>query len=201
MISDVAAILFDMDGVLVNSLHAWLAAMNAVLCRYNLPELSEKEFREQYWGHDLFENLHRLGLNDRASHFCVNTFVDHVEDISIFSGAKEVLQQLYQYPKALVTNTPRHCVLKVLDYFDLETYFDVIITSDDVFIGKPNPHMILCACNRLGVNSKNVIFVGDTESDVKAGIAAGCIVVGIGIKADTTISSIENLPYLLTEQA
>ena len=60
--------------------------------------------------------------------------------------------------------------------------------------------MLLRACKCLGVRSKNVIFVGDTENDVKAGRAAGCMVAGVGISADIIISSIENIPSVLAEQ-
>ncbi|HDS58859.1 MAG TPA: HAD family hydrolase, partial [Thermoplasmatales archaeon] len=170
------ALLFDMDGVLVDSFDAWLAAMNASLRQFHLPELSEKEFQEQYWGHDLYENLQRLELEDKVGRFCVNIFGDYVGAITVFSETQRVLQQIDHYPTALVTNTPRACVDDILGHFDLDAYFDVIVTSDDVSRGKPHPGMLLQACRRLGVHPRRVLFIGDTDSDVRAGRAAGCTV-------------------------
>jgi phosphoglycolate phosphatase-like HAD superfamily hydrolase len=50
----VLALLFNINGALVDSFHAWFAAMNATLHRFGLPVLAETEFLKQYWGHDLY---------------------------------------------------------------------------------------------------------------------------------------------------
>jgi phosphoglycolate phosphatase-like HAD superfamily hydrolase len=55
----------------------------------------------------------------------------------------------------------------------------------------------LKACKYLKVEPKDVILVGDTDSDVKAGRAAGCKVVGINVDADYTIKNISELNFLL----
>lgn len=191
------ALLFDMDGVLVDSFGAWLAAMNAALRRFHRPPLSEQDFREHYWGHDLYENLQRLELEDTVGQFCVNIFGDYVSDITVFSDTRQVLQQLDTYPTALVTNTPRACVDDILKHFGLDVYFDVMVTSDHVSRGKPHPDMLLLACQRLRVKPSNVLFIGDTDSDVRAGRAAGCTVVGIGVDADITISRLAELPAVV----
>lgn len=190
------ALLFDMDGVLVDSFHAWLKALNAALRRYDHEPLSEQTFRDTYWGHDLYENLRRLGIDDEVGAFCLTIFGDYVDGITIFPATREVLQRLSGYPMALVTNTPRRCVDSILTHFDIDV-FDVVVTPDDVEHGKPDPEMLHRACTRLDVAPADTVFVGDTESDVEAGRAAGCTVVGVQVDADETIENIGELPSLL----
>jgi phosphoglycolate phosphatase-like HAD superfamily hydrolase len=59
--------------------------------------------------------------------------------------------------------------------------------------------MIIKACKNLNVEPKKVFTVGDTNSDVEAGKSAGCIVIGIKIKADYTIDNLSDLVNLLKE--
>lgn len=191
------ALLFDMDGVLIDSFHAWLRALNAALRRFDHEPLSEETFRDAYWGHDLYENLRRLDIDDEVGTFCLAVFDDYVDAIELFPATRDVLQQLEGYPMALVTNTPRGCVDSILTYFDLDGFFDVIVTADDVEHGKPDPEMLLQACTQLTVAPADTVFVGDTESDVKAGQAAGCTVIGVQVDADEIIEGIGGLPPLL----
>jgi HAD superfamily hydrolase (TIGR01509 family) len=73
----------------------------------------------------------------------------------------------------------------------------MIITSDQIENGKPEPDIVFEACKRLDVKSEEVILIGDTESDVNAGRSAGCKVIGINIKGDYTIKKISDLTNLL----
>jgi len=96
-----------------------------------------------------------------------------------------------------VTNTPERCVDSILTHFDIDDYFQAVVTPDDVTQGKPDPEMLLEACRRLEVQPSRTVFVGDTDSDVRAGRAAGCTVIGIQVDADETIGSIADVPALL----
>ncbi|MBC7110413.1 MAG: HAD-IA family hydrolase, partial [Archaeoglobi archaeon] len=79
-----------------------------------------------------------------------------------------------------------------------EKFFDVIVTGDEVKAGKPHPEIILRACELLGVSPKEVVLVGDTQSDVIAGKSAGCrAVIGVGTEADFKISSLKELLEIL----
>jgi len=79
----------------------------------------------------------------------------------------------------------------------IDRYFDAIVTVDDVSRGKPSPEIVLKACDFLKVNPKDVLLIGDTDSDVKAGKTAGCTVVGVKIDADYTINSLSELTDIL----
>ena len=192
-----SAILFDMDGVLVDSLDSWWKALNSALKKFKHQELTRDEFIETYWGHDLKANLKRLKLNPQVAPFCNITYGDHLDYIKIYPDTKQTLKQLASYKKAVITNTPTDCAQQILKKFNIEQYFEAIITSDDVLKAKPDPEIVFKACERLGVDSKTVILVGDTESDVKAGRAAGCTVVGLNIPADIMIQKLSELTDLI----
>ncbi len=191
------AILFDMDGVLVDSLDSWWMALNSALKQYKHQEITRDEFMKTYWGHDLKANLKRLHLNPEVAQFCNVTYGNHIDYIRIYPDTTATLQRLSTYKKAIITNTPTDCALQILKKFNIESYFQQIITSDDVQKAKPDPEIVFKACGRLAVDPKTVILVGDTESDVKAGQAAGCIVVGLKTPADVTIQTLSELPGLL----
>ena len=192
-----SAILFDMDGVLVDSLDSWWKALNSALKRFKHQEITRNEFIKTYWGHDLKANLKRLKLNPEVAQFCNITYGNHLDLIKIYPDTKNTLMQLVSYKKAIITNTPTVCARQILRKFQIEQYFKEIITSDDVVKAKPDPEIIFKACERLDVVSKTVVLVGDTESDVEAGRAAGCTVVGLNITADITIQRLFDLVGLL----
>jgi HAD superfamily hydrolase (TIGR01509 family) len=192
-----SAILFDMDGVLIDSLDSWWHALNDALKRFKHQEITRDEFIETYWGHDLRDNLRRLKLNPEVATFCNITYGGHINYITMYPDTKKTLQQLSTYRKAVITNTPTDCARQILKKFDITSYFDTIVTSDDVKKAKPDPEIVFNACTRLKVHPSTVLLVGDTDSDVTAGRAAGCTVVGLRITADITIQRLAELPGLL----
>jgi len=191
------AILFDMDGVLVDSLDSWWLSLNTALEAYNQKKISRDEFIEKYWGHDLYDNIKKMNLPLEVARFCNNVYGKNIDKITIYKETKPTLEKLVKYKKAIITNTPKDCTVQILKKFSIEKFFDFIITSDDVITAKPNPEIVLKACKLLKVEPKDVVLVGDTDSDVKAGKAAGCEVVGINVDADYKIKSISELILLL----
>ena len=71
------------------------------------------------------------------------------------------------------------------------------VSPVDVKMSKPNPEIVIKSCKLLNLKPKEVILVGDTKSDVEAGRAAGCKVIGINVDADYTVKNISELTKLL----
>ena len=195
-----SAILFDMDGVLVDSLDSWWISLNEALKEYNHKEITRDEFIKKYWGHDLKYNLEEMGLDVKILKFCNTSYKNHVEGVKIYSDTKYVLDKLKNYKKGIITNTPRDCTVQILKNFDIGKYFDIIVTADEVSKGKPSPEIVLKACKYFKVKPKDVLLIGDTNSDIQAGRAAGCIIVGINIKADYTIKRLSDLTSIVESQ-
>jgi len=198
----IEAVLFDLDGVLINSFESWYQAFNAMLKSYKKEEMSRAEFNAKCWGPDLKHNLAALNLDAEAGEYCINEQLNLIERIELFPGAKEVLSRIreeYKLKVGLVTNTPRKNVYRILEHFHLFNLFDVIVTGDDVKKGKPDAEMVIEACEKLNVKPENVILVGDTESDFMAGKSAGCAVIGVGSKSacDERIENLYEVFFIL----
>ena len=183
----IEAILFDLDGVLINSFESWYHAFNGMLRTYGKEEIGRAEFREKCWGPDLEHNLADLNLGEEAGKYCINEQLKLIGIIELFPGVKEVLGRVreeYKLKVGLVTNTPKENVRAIFEHFQLSNHFDVIVTGDDVKNGKPNAEMVIAACEKLTIKPENAILVGDTEIDFLAGKSAGCAVVGVRAKPE-----------------
>ena len=191
------AILFDLDGVLIDSLDAWWNALNDALKKFDLEEISKEEFVSKYWGYDLYTNLKKANLPLEIGITCSRLYKNHINKIKLHPKALDILEKTENLKRGLVTNTPKDCTKEVLKKFGLERYFDVVVTGDDVSRGKPDPEIIFKACNHLEVDPKETIMVGDTDSDVKAAKLAGCSVIGIGTEGDITLKDLSELLKIL----
>ena len=167
------AILFDMDGVLVDSLDSWRSSLNAALKAHNNQEITKEEFIEKYWGYDLYATFDKIGLDRTIVTACNELYQEHLDKVTMYPDVKYTLKKLKRYKKGIITNTPRNRAIQVIKNFKLGRYFDTVVTSDDVDRGKPNPDIVLKACKNLGIEPAEVVMVGDTGSDVEAGKSAG----------------------------
>ena len=186
-----------MDGVLVDSIDSWFSSLNSALKAFNIDAISRNDFVEKYWGHDLYDNLDRMGLDHEIGRLCNNMYGENINSVKFDSGIIDVLKEFKYYKKGVITNTPKDSAFQILKKFDIQQFFDIIITSDDVSKAKPDPEIVLKACEVLNVEPKNVVLIGDTDSDIKAGKAANCIVIGLNIDADYTIKNLSELTTLI----
>lgn len=190
--SKIKAVLFDLDGVLVDSISAWYSAFNRTLKDFGKEILDKGEFIERCWGREIEDNMETLGLGKEGAEYCRSRYEENIEDVRIYPGVRELLSSLDKRI-GLVTSTPSPATSKILKHFGLEEYFGAVVCGDDVDEPKPSPQPVLRACDMLGIEPKNAVFIGDTRSDVQAGRAAGCTVIGVGVEADFEVGSPENL--------
>jgi len=192
-----AALLFDLDGVLVDSEDSWYHAFRE-LFRSNLHrELGKDEFLHDYWGLDVEEIAQRTGLAVEIAPFCNTVYRNHTGKTTLYPDTKKTLERLDGYKKALITNAPEDCARQLLRRFHIEAYFESIVTADSSSEGKPHPAMVRKACEQLGVDPKDAVVIGDHKVDMKAGRAAGCKVIGIGTEGDYTLDELCGLLEIL----
>ena len=188
MIKDhIKAIIFDMDGVIVDS------------------EPLHKESFLQIWKELGYGNNHGIhfpdfyGTSDRT---VWKAFIDkhqpkmHIDELislrkqrlikllrdkkPIFDGVLPLIQHLASYcPIGLATGSVHHIIDEILKMDELRQYFRCIVSSEDVSLPKPSPEIFLLASKKLNVEPKYCCVIEDTINGVKAGKAAGMYVVAI----------------------
>ncbi len=186
MSSSLAAVLFDMDGLLIDSEEQWfvaegltVAALGGVwgraqqfdLLGSNLPFAADYILR--YTGSD----MPRDEVMDMLS---VNMTEQLRLSVSFQPGALALLDELADagLPLGLVTNATREHADMVLSHLP-RSGFAVTVTADDVTKLKPHPMPYLTALSMLDLSAQNVIVLEDSAPGVASGEAAGCHVVAV----------------------
>lgn len=181
----IEGVLFDMDGVLVDSKDAWYQALREA----SGGEMSSQEFEERYWGRDLEANLQDFDGAPESGRFCDRVFQKHLDRVRPSGGVHDVLERI-ALPIALVTNTTAACTEGILDRFGLGDAFDAVVTPDSVLSGKPSPYPVLRACALLKLRPEQTLLIGDSPHDIEAGRKAGALTVGLGIDGDHRVEQL-----------
>lgn len=193
----VKAILFDLDGVLVDSIEAWFKLFNESLKHFRKKEFTWKKFLDKVWGgpieRDAKEFFGRPVEDIRKFYF--DNFNEFKRNVKLFPNAIEVLKELRKrnLKIGLVTNTPRKQANKLLEHLKLAEYFDAIVGGDEVKNGKPAPDMIFEASKRMGINPIEAVLIGDTTKDIQSCKNAGCLSIGFRIDGDKRINNLKEL--------
>jgi len=176
------AVLFDLDGVLINSYDAWFHLFNRALDHFGFPTITEPVFRA-HWGQSTKKDI-EIFMPGRTVNEVRTFFTEHYQEylslITLNTDAPAVLQCLYDEGLLLgcVTNSHSAITDSILHKHAIRAYFTVVLTADDVQFPKPAPDLLLDACRHLQVTPQQAIFVGDTPTDIKAGTLAGCFMIG-----------------------
>lgn len=181
------AVLFDVDGTLINSrsaiLYAYRTAAERVL---QAPLIFDGEELEQLIQLPTEEGFLRVASGDRAAAARIATEFSAAyrvaePDIAWFPAAKTAIRALKELGCAvgIVTTKARDRVESHLTTAGLADLVDVTISGDDVARHKPDPLPIVVAIELLGLAPDRVLYVGDGPNDVVAAHAAGASAVGV----------------------
>lgn len=180
------AVLWDMDGTLVDTEPHWMAAETPLVESFG-----------GTWSHEQALQLVGLGLDDAARIFqaagvrlsvpeIVDTLTDRVleslarEGVPFRPGARELLFALKEagIPTALVTMSMRRMALSIVELIDFDA-FDLVIAGDDVSRPKPFPDPYLMAAEKLGVDIRQTVAIEDSPNGIRSAVAAGGAVLGV----------------------
>ena len=175
---DIKAILFDYDGVIVDSIEVGIKAYEAIAkaCNIRKPKLKEEFKQENLLP---FKELYKKwGLNDeqiiQSQAIYLRVTKELQEKVVLIPGIKEILSKLSEkYRLAIASGTRRVIIEERLKQAGLYSQFEVITTGDDVHNHKPAPDVINLALERLEIKADQAIFVGDMALDIQMGKAAG----------------------------
>lgn len=172
----VKAVLFDLDGTLIDSDEAVVWCVNELLKKHGLP-MADK---------DVIIPLIGIGLVPLLKHFMMEPeqYVPEYRRLyregfpsrtKVYPGAADLLSSLKEkgLKTAIVTNRNKALAMDILEEFGLDSHIDEVIGDGDGLPLKPDPAVIEEMCRRLRVKPAEVVMVGDTDIDVETGRNAG----------------------------
>ena len=184
--SRIEAVIFDCDGVMFESRQANLAYYNCILAEFGYPLVAAEQKDRALLCHtasspEVLTNLLResdlLSALNFAATLDYRQFIPQMEPES---NLTELLEQLIgQYPLAIATNRGKS-ILSILDHFNLQEFFSVVVTSHDVERPKPAPDMLFLAAEKLETEPEFCLFIGDSELDKSAAAEAKVQFAGYG---------------------
>ncbi|KAF1716942.1 hydrolase [Pseudoxanthomonas yeongjuensis] len=182
----VRAVIFDMDGLLIDSERVILDCWRSVAAEHALP-LDDGLWLSMVGMHDaacteLLVRLLGSGKAERLSVDCKDRYDLLVEQgLPLKDGAIELLRDLSArgVPLAVATSTRRERALVKLARSGIDHYFSALATSSDVEHPKPAADIYLLAAKRLGVPPENCVALEDSEMGVRAASAAGMAVIQV----------------------
>lgn len=181
-----SAVVFDLDGTLIDSRLDIAAAANHMLRAGGRDALGVDDVCRNVGNGARYLVAHVVGLaeDDPALESWLATFLQyytaHATDHSrLMPDALRVLDELDTLPLALCTNKPRATTDATLRGLSLERYFRVVVAGDDLPAKKPDPAPLLHIAAELGIRPGELVMVGDAPQDIQCGHAAGAWSVGV----------------------
>ena len=204
----IKALVFDIDGVLIDSFDANLKFFQDLLSKAGYKPPTKKEYSPIFHLSMLdvvrictksadekeIKRIWEMGRSRKVKYpiFLLKTTKDLEKTIIELSG---------KYLLGIVTNRVKEGIYKIPVLSRLKKYFQITVAYQDTKNHKPHPDPLLLACKKLGVNPDEAVYVGDAQSDIIAGKAAGMKVIFfsqvINNNADATTSQFQKLPKLV----
>ena len=218
----VDAVIFDLDGTLIDSIGIYFKIVDIVFERLSLPPVSREAIVEAVKDGDFdWDCVLPDDVKDRKDSI-ISDAVEIIyeiyprmfgKDLKLISGAARVLKTIScdGLRIGLVTSTPQEGMthkMQPLKKAGVEKLFEAIITTDDIQNKKPAAEPLVECLKRLQVDANRSVYVGDTRVDIKAGKSAGMKTIGVltgfddrpSLRAeepDAIIQSVKDLPDLL----
>tara|TARA_R110001592_G_scaffold6853_1_gene37811 strand:+ start:27367 stop:28038 length:672 start_codon:yes stop_codon:yes gene_type:complete len=180
------ALLFDLDGTLVDTAADFIEVLNAQRARHGFKFLDEQAIRNTVSngaraltqlafggseGEELFEKYRQELLENYMQVVGIHA--------KLFDGMPEILTicEEKKIPWGIITNKPRKFTEKLLLKLDLVSRCSLLLCADDVSQPKPHPESMFIAAKKLNINLNKSVYVGDHDRDIAAGNAAKMITV------------------------
>jgi beta-phosphoglucomutase family hydrolase len=201
------AVLWDMDGTLVDSAEYHWQAWRDTMIREGFP-VTHGQFLATFGQRN--DYILREWLGEKATPELIQRIGDaketlyrqHVREhgLAPLPGALEWVNLLHRqgWSQAIASAAPRANVETILDVLHARRFFQAIVSADDVHRGKPDPEVFLIAASKLSVAPEHCIVVEDAEHGVEAARAAGMKSIGVNqnrkhLPADVVVRSLDLL--------
>ena len=166
------AMIFDLDGTLLDTIYDIHQAVNIGLKTFGYKEVSVDHVRQSV-GSGAMQMIKRCApkASDnhvKSIHDTYQAYYDanHQDLTVIYDGIIELLQKLkLSYQLAVVSNKYHHLVQSLSAYY-FKDIFDVVLGMTDALPIKPAPDMILHVCHAMNISKDDIIYIGDSEPDI-----------------------------------
>ncbi|WP_417579659.1 HAD family hydrolase [Nitrincola sp.] len=178
----IQAVLFDLDGTLVDTAPDFLRICNQLLEAEGRPAVDYAQLRLSVSNGGRAVIKGAFGIQDDHPDFerlleqMLSLYeASPAQDSRLFAGFDEMLTWLEEIniPWGIVTNKPARFTHKLIQQLALDKRCAVTICPDDVSRSKPDPEGLLLACKRIDRPPTNTLYIGDHQRDIQAGQAAG----------------------------
>lgn len=197
---DIRAVLFDMDGVLVDAADWHYEALNMALQPFGM-DIDRDIHLATFDGLSTRQKLDILsksrGMPERLHHFLNDLKQRHTKDI-IAARCRPVFQHRYLlsrlaeegYRLALCSNSVRTTVDVICDQAKLTEYFEFTLSNEDVQAPKPDPEIYRNAVDRMRLSPEQCLVVEDNEKGITAAKASGCHVMEVASPYDVNYANV-----------
>lgn len=196
----IKAIVFDMDGVLIDAKEWHYQALNKALALFGhkisiydhlttfdgLPTRKKLEMLSIING--LPRKLHPF-INEMKQQYTMDLVHQHCKPVFAHQYALSNLKSM-DYLLAVASNSIRNTVEVMMQKSDLMQYLTFVLSNQDVENGKPSPEIYVKAIERLGVLPEEALVIEDNENGVKAAIASGAHLLRVEKVEDVTLTAI-----------
>lgn len=186
----IAAVVFDLDGVLVDSEPVWEQVRRRVVAEYGGhwdPDTQDRlmGMSTGEWSRYLSEDLGvRLSAADVARTVVAEMAAQYRRQLPLLPGAvKAVTRMAEHWTLGLASSSPRTLIDAVLDAAALRDRFAATVSTEEVDRGKPAPDVYLTVAARLGVAPAACAAIEDSSNGLRAAAAAGCQVIAVPQRA------------------
>ncbi len=188
------AILFDLDGTIVNTDPIHYKAWRQMLANYGI-DIDETFYKSRISGRlnpEIVKDILPQLSADAGQKFADEKealFRELTPELKPLNGFSELLKwtDTHQLKRALVTNAPRLNAEFMLEVLGIKAAFDAVILADDCIAGKPDPAPYQVALSKLGITAKEAIALEDSPSGIRAAVGAEIATIGIASTHDAKI--------------
>lgn len=189
------AVVWDLDGVLVDSAAAHNVSWQAMSKRFGVAYDADRDFPNIFGKHntDIMGMLWQITDPARVAEMAEakeTAFRREATQLKPLPGVVELVQELARrgWKQAIGSSAPMENIRVLLDATGVKPYMQAIASGDDVTAGKPDPQVFLIAFERLGVSPRNGVVIEDAPAGIQAGVRASAATLGV-----TTTQTVEAL--------